>query len=129
MRSTPAVSSREAVWQSGEDAAVEAYRRRGYRVLARNWRCPMGEIDLVVGRSGVVVFCEVKARRPGAFGEPFEAVNPTKQRKVRALARAFLSEFGPRLRGNAATGYRFDVASVVIEKPGRARVEVYEDAF
>jgi putative endonuclease len=123
------MADRELVWRSGEEAALEAYRRRGYRLLARNWRCPLGEIDLVVGRSGVVVFCEVKARRPGLLGEPFEAVNPVKQRKLRALAGAFLAERGSREAGFRGAAYRFDVASVTVDGPGRARVEVYEDAF
>ena len=70
----------------GEDAAVEHYRRRGYRLLARNWTCRIGELDLVLARGSTVVFCEVKARSGSAFGGPHEAVTWRKQRKLRALA-------------------------------------------
>jgi putative endonuclease len=118
------VAERKQVGREGEIAAWEAYRRRGYRLVARNWRCRLGELDLIVDRPGVVVFCEVKTRRPGLLGEPFEAVTATKQRKLRALAQAFLSA-----RGTRAPAHRFDVASVTVDGPARIRVEVYEDAF
>jgi putative endonuclease len=114
---------RERVWRDGEEAAWRTYRGRGYRLLARNWRCPLGELDLVVARRGEVVFCEVKARRPSALGGPFESVTPAKQRKVRALAAAFCAAEHPR-----ASRYRFDVASVSIGREG-AEVYVFEDAF
>ncbi|HEV2952139.1 MAG TPA: YraN family protein, partial [Actinomycetota bacterium] len=70
----------------GEDAAAGAYRRRGYRVVTRNWRCGLGELDLVLERRGVLVFCEVKSRRESAFGSGFDAVTRRKQAKLRAVA-------------------------------------------
>ena len=114
---------RERVWREGEDAAWRTYRDRGYRLLARNWRCPMGELDLVLALEGTVVFCEVKARRPSVLGGPFEAVTPAKQRKLRALAQAFCSSERP-----PAERYRFDVASVSVHG-GSSDVHVFEDAF
>jgi putative endonuclease len=111
------------VWRAGERAAWEAYRRRGYRLVARNWRCTLGELDLIVERDGLVVFCEVKARASSMLGAPYEAVTPEKQRKVRAVAEAFLG-----MRGSAGR-YRFDVASVLLGGRGEAEVRVYEDAF
>ncbi len=107
----------------GEDAAADAYRRRGYRVVARNWRCRIGEIDLVVERAGVLVFCEVKSRRGVAFGGGYEAVSRRKQAKIRALAEAFLQAHGSR-----PDGVRFDVASVAFLRD-RSSVEVFEEAF
>ena len=117
------MSRREHVWRAGERAAWEAYRKRGYRLVARNWRCPLGEIDLILERREVLVFCEVKARASAIHGEPFEAVTPQKRRKVRAVAEAFL---GTR-RGWSSC--RFDVASVRLDRGGMASVRVYEDAF
>lgn len=111
------------MWRAGERAAWEAYRRRGYRLVARNWRCALGELDLIVERDGLVVFCEVKARASSMLGAPYEAVTPEKQRKVRAVAEAFLG-----MRGSAGR-YRFDVASVRLGGRGEAEVRVYEDAF
>jgi putative endonuclease len=113
------------VWRAGEGAALEAYRRRGFRVLARNWRSPLGELDLVLERDGLVVFCEVKARRGAGVAGPHESVGHAKRRKIRMLAEAFLAT------GRAASDARcrFDVASVLLG-PGRVPdVYLFEDAF
>lgn len=115
--------SRERVWREGERAAWDAYRRRGYRLLARNWRHPLGELDLVVARAGTVAFCEVKARRGASLGGPYESVTPAKRRKIRALAEAFIAS--TRVR---ADRFRFDVASVSLGD-GRPSVHLFEDAF
>ena len=90
--------------------AERRYRRDGYRVLARSWRCSSGELDLIVGRGDLVVFSEVKTRSSTSFGWPAEAVD---RRKVRL-----------RSTGTRATEVRFDVVSVF---PGR--VERLEGAF
>ena len=66
------------------------YADAGYRVLDRNWRCREGELDVVVARGSVLVFCEVKTRRSTAFGVPAEAVTVTKQRRLRTLAMRWL---------------------------------------
>jgi putative endonuclease len=113
----------EPLGARGEDAAADAYRRRGYRVVARNWRCVLGEIDLVVERGGVLVFCEVKSRRGAAFGGGYEAVTWRKQARLRALAEAFLQAHGSR-----SQAIRFDVASVAFVRD-RSSVEVFEEAF
>ena len=76
--------ARRAFGQAGEDRAAAWYRAHGYEVLARNWRCREGELDLVVRRGRTLVFVEVKARRTDRFGIPAEAVTPTKQRRLRA---------------------------------------------
>jgi putative endonuclease len=107
----------------GEDAAADGYRRRGYRIVARNWRCRIGELDLVVERRGVLVFCEVKSRRGRAFGVGYEAVTGRKQAKLRSLAEAFLQATGSRPQE-----IRFDVASVAV-RGDRSAVELFEDAF
>lgn len=109
--------------RAGEDAAAAEYRRSGYRVLARNWRCPAGEIDLVLTRADVVVFCEVKSRRGDSFGGPYDAVTWRKQLKLRSLAEAFLLRAGL----EAAT-VRFDVASVTASSAG-LQVHLFEQAF
>ncbi len=113
------MSRRDHVWRAGERAAWEAYRRRGYRLVARNWRCSLGELDLVVERDGVVVFCEVKARRSGRFGSAAEAVGRDKQVRLRRLAGRWLTEHAVR-----GSGMRFDVAAW-----DGGRFEVVEAAF
>jgi putative endonuclease len=117
------VDDRATLGRTGEDAALDQYRRRGFELVARNWRCRVGELDLVVRRGGMVVFCEVKARRGAAFGRPFDAVDLRKQRKLRSVARAFLA-----LRPEPAA-MRFDVASVTLDQSGRPQVHLFEDAF
>ncbi|MCY7298987.1 MAG: YraN family protein [Ilumatobacteraceae bacterium] len=104
----------------GENEAARWYLRRGYEVLARNWRCAAGEVDLILLGGDVVVFCEVKARASNEFGGPEGAVNWSKQRRLRRLAATWLAEIRP---ANAVT-VRFDVAAVV-----GAHVEVIEGAF
>jgi putative endonuclease len=108
---------------SGEDAAAEAYRRRGYRIVARNWRCRLGELDLVAERRGVLVFCEVKTRGGDGFGGGYESVTWRKRAKLRSVAEAFLHG-----RGSRPEAVRFDVASVAV-RGTRSSVEIFEDAF
>jgi putative endonuclease len=118
------VLRRERVWRDGERAAWETYQRRGYRLVARNWRCPLGELDLVVARDGVLVFCEVKARRSAELGGGHEAVTAAKQHKLRLLAEAFLQVMRP-----PVSRCRFDVASVAWSGRGTPAVHLFEDAF
>ncbi len=104
----------------GEDVAARWYVDRGYRVLARNWRCREGELDLVVARGRTVVICEVKTRSSLRFGSPFEAVGAAKQRRLRRLGARWLAEAAPFHPDEV----RFDVAGIV----GR-RIEVIEGAL
>jgi putative endonuclease len=116
--------ARGELGRTGEDAAVAHYLRRGYRLLARNWTCPLGELDLVLARGSLIVFCEVKARSGAAFGGPYEAVTWKKQRKLRALAEAFLAASGAN-----PDAVRFDVASVTAGSAKGPSVFVFEAAF
>jgi len=94
-------------------------------VLARNWRCREGELDLVLEGSTGLVICEVKTRRGNRYGEPFEAVTATKQRRLRLLAHRWLSE-----QARGWPSVRFDVASVRAPHGGGAPIiDVIADAF
>jgi len=105
---------------SGEDAVAAWYEARGYVVVARNWRCRDGELDLVLQAGRVYVFCEVKTRSSDAFGVPAEAVTRAKQARIRRLAARWLEEAAPK----PAREIRFDVAAVLSDV-----VEVIEGAF
>ena len=108
----------------GEDAALRRYQDDGYELLTRNWRCPLGELDLVLVRGGLVVFCEVKTRAGDGFGGGYEAVTWRKREKVRRLGEAFL--LAHRL---VPAAVRFDVASVLVRPGTKPVVQVFEDAF
>ena len=117
-------SPRVEVGRSGEDAALRLYAAAGYRLVARNWRCALGEIDLVLKRGALIVFCEVKTRRGDRLGGPYESVTAAKQRKLRQLGEAFLTKWPTGIRD-----VRFDVASVSVDRGGRASIHVFEAAF
>jgi putative endonuclease len=110
---------RRRLGAAGEELVAGWYQTAGYEILARNWRCPEGEIDLVCRLGQTVVVCEVKTRRSLAFGLPAEAVTAAKRRRLRRLAVRWLAEAGV-----ACRDVRFDVAAVT---PGV--VEVIEGAF
>lgn len=119
---------RAALGRAGEDAALDAYVAAGYRLVARNWRCALGEIDLVVATRTVLVICEVKTRAGSGFGAPFEAVTAAKRRRLRTLAEAFLRTM-PRSAQDVDLDVRFDVASVWADARGGTNVHLFEDAF
>lgn len=114
-------AARQRLGAAGERQAADWYTANGYEVLARNWRCRDGEIDLILARDDTVVISEVKTRSSLAYGHPAEAVTRTKQRRIRGLASRWLSE------GHLAqrpVAIRFDVVAVL---PGE--VSVIEAAF
>jgi putative endonuclease len=110
---------RRIVGDAGEEAVAAWYVAQGYEVLDRNWRCRLGELDVVCRRGHVVVICEVKTRRSTAFGHPIEAVTAAKQRRLRRLGARWLDE-----RQIRCTTVRFDVAGV-----SGSTIEVVEGAF
>ena len=75
-----------------EDLVAAWYVRNGYDIVARNWRCPRGELDIVAMRDGVLAICEVKARRNAHFGDPFESVTPQKILRVRRATASLVSQ-------------------------------------
>lgn len=118
--STSSDTGNWATGRHGEQLVASWYRRRGWHVVAHSWRCRAGEVDLVLLRRGVMVFCEVKTRRSGAFGAAAEAVDHRKQARLERLAAVFLSRWD----APAPRFVRFDVA--VVE---RQRVKVFEGAW
>jgi putative endonuclease len=111
---------RRALGAHGEELAARWYARHGYVVLARNWRSRQGELDVVAGRPGLIVFCEVKTRTTPRFGSGAEAVAATKQARLRRLAAEWLA-----LRSGAPVDVRFDVA--VVHRG--VELEIVESAF
>jgi len=107
----------------GEEEAAIFLRRLGMKILARNLRTPVGEIDLVARHGRLLVFVEVKTRRSDAFGAPQEAVGAFKQRQILRAAQWYLGEGKGR-----GLQPRFDVVAVHASPQG-AVIEHFPDAF
>ena len=118
------MSGRKAAGDRGEAEVARYLRKKGYTLLASQWRCRFGELDLVArDRRGTVCFVEVKLRSTGSIGLPREFVDARKQERLRTAAAAYLSTH------NIDAPARFDVAEVYAENDGKLRVEYLEDAF
>lgn len=115
-------SARE-VGREGEDVAWRYLSKKGYTLLARNYRVPGGEVDLVVEKGRSLVFVEVKARNKASADEALEAVDERKRQRMARAARCFLQEY----RGRASV-FRFDVVAVV-KGEGAYRVVHLSEAF
>lgn len=100
-------TQKQVLGREGEQIAERYLRKKGYRVVERNYRCPVGELDLIFLDRRVIVFVEVKTRLDERFGGPVESVNPRKQRKMIKTALFFLSEH--KLHHREA---RFDVVGI-----------------
>jgi len=105
------------------EAQVAAYlRARGYEIVASQYRCRYGEVDLIARKGETLCFVEVKLRADTAFGLPREAVTAAKQRRLRTTAEYYLSTH------ESDAPVRFDVAEVYAAG-GAARIEYIENAF
>ncbi|WP_330932449.1 YraN family protein [Spiractinospora alimapuensis] len=98
----------------GEEIAAEYLRRRGMRILARNWRCPTGELDIIAAWGETLVAVEVKTRTMGRYAYPFHRVTPEKVARLRRLVRRWRTQSGMRFRS-----VRIDAVSVLHTMDGR----------
>ena len=111
--------------EKGENLAVDFLRKKGYRIVATNFRSPLGEVDLVAQERDTTVFVEVKTQRSLQYGTPQESVTCAKQSRIVKTALSYLK------KNNLGNGnYRFDVVSVVIDRVGGVKsLELIRDAF
>jgi putative endonuclease len=86
--------AKDALGRDGEQVAAEYLERSGLRILARNWRCSEGEIDIMAAERRVLVVCEVKTRSSTRYGTPVEAITRAKRRRLRRLAVRWLAANG-----------------------------------
>jgi len=122
---TPTPNPAHALGRWGEARAARFLERRGWRVLARNYRFGRREVDLVVRRENVVAFVEVKTRAGRGFGFPQEAITALKRREIEAVATHYLASMG--LHG---VSVRFDALAIEVDRELRvARVEHVPDAW
>ncbi len=123
---------RSTLGRRGESMASRALRKRGMKILARNYRCPPGEIDLIaLDRSTrrewgaeTIVFVEVKTRTSDRYTSPAGAVDARKQRRIRRAAEYYLAS-----RSTEGYAVRFDIVSIVAAPDARPSVEHLPGAF
>lgn len=109
----------------GEKQALKLLRRKGHTLIARNFRCKSGEIDIITADArGVIVFTEVKTRRNENFIAAHKVVTWPKQKRIIRTAKYFAKKF--KIKGRPM---RFDVIAVVLDNPGKERLRHYERAF
>jgi putative endonuclease len=109
--------------KAGEEAAVDLLRENGYKILVRNYKTGLGEIDIIADDQDTICFVEVKTRQSDKFGLPNESVLPSKQRQISKVAISYLKE-NNLLKKKA----RFDVVSIIYAED-RPCLELIKDAF
>ncbi len=109
--------------KAGEEMAAQHLTKLGYRILERNYRCPLGEIDIIARERDILVFVEVKSRRTEKFGDPELAVGQAKQKKITLISLSYLSE-----KSYPPLNVRFDVVAVKI-RPQGTEIKLFRDAF
>jgi len=109
---------------SGEASAATFLEANGYTVLARNYRCRYGEIDLIVQKGQLLSFVEVKTRRDTRFAPAAAAVHASKQARIRKTAELYIAEEEP-----TVLDYRFDVIEVYTNLAPQHTIHMIEDAF
>jgi len=115
---------RSILGRSGERQGERFLRRKGYRIVARNYRCPPGEIDLIALDGTTVVFVEVKTRSGDEHADPQDAVTPAKQQHIVRSAQWFLRQTRSEHRAS-----RFDVLAIIRLADHSFRFEHFIDAF
>jgi putative endonuclease len=113
------VRASDALGRYGEDVAVETLTAAGCDIVARNWRCREGEIDVLARDGSALVVCEVKTRAGLGFGTPLESVTPVKLARLRRLGVRWLAEHKP----SWVRDVRIDVIGVVYPPGGVPTVE------
>jgi putative endonuclease len=109
--------------KKGEETALGLLKDNGYKILLRNYKTKLGEIDIIASDKGAICFIEVKTRQSDRFGSPSEAISASKQRQISKAALAFLKE--RKLLDKKA---RFDVVSIIYSKDS-LRLDLIKNAF
>jgi len=118
------VDHRRSLGLEGENTALEYLLCKGYELLARNYRCRLGEMDLVMRDQGRVIFVEVRTKSTLSYGTGLESITYRKRTKLRRVAEQFLARYS--LQG---ADLRFDVVSILHPRGGQPTVDHVEGAF
>jgi putative endonuclease len=123
---------RRSTGQQGEAIGQAYLKRKGYGIIATNWRCSEGEIDIVARDGSVLVFAEVRTRRSRVHGLAEESVTPAKQQRLVMLAQTYLQQLHEQQTPWAGP-WRIDVLALQLDATGNARVQhlqnVVEDVW
>ncbi len=118
-------NARHTLGRRGEQYAAQYLNAHGYDIRERNWRCAVGEIDLVTEKGGALIFVEVRTRRGDRLGTPEESITPAKRAKLIAAAQTYLDEHGQTDRA-----WRIDVVAIEIDSRGEVkRCNLIENAI
>lgn len=109
--------SNQQIGRLGEDLATKHVTSLGWRIVARNWRCRAGEVDVIALDGPTLVFCEVKCRTGLGYGDPLEAITGHKMAKLRQLAHAWLAE-----HPHGGGPVRFDALGVLLQRGQRPTI-------
>jgi putative endonuclease len=108
----------------GEHIAASVLTRRGYTVVAQNWYCAAGEVDIVAERAGELTFFEVRTRRGQAYGTPEQSIRPQKRARMTEVARLYVGEQVDGLD----MAWHLGLVAVQMDQRGRVqRITVYPD--
>jgi len=108
----------------GEKLAKDFVKKRGYRILETNYRCPEGEIDIVAKDKDCLVFIEVRTKTSREFGSPEESITPVKRERMRATAARYRQS-----HSNLPPLWRIDMVAVELDQRGKlSRIELIENA-
>ena len=112
--------------QLGEELACRELKKKGYRIVERNYRCRYGEIDVVTQKKGCLVFVEVRSKRGTAFGTPEESMTTQKKQRLTASAMNYLEE-----HAGLPENWRVDFVAVDLDASGEraSRIEIIENAL
>lgn len=105
------MAQRQRTGQQGEALAAAYLRERGYQIVTQNWRCQVGEVDIIARTSETLVFVEVRTRRGDKYGPPEASLTTAKQARLVELAQSYLQE-----TGNQAAPWRIDVVAVQLAR-------------
>jgi putative endonuclease len=108
----------------GEKLAKDYLKKKGYRILETNYRCPEGEVDIIAEHNDILVFVEVKTRRSLEFGSPEESITAEKRERLRAVAAYYRQA-----HENLPQLWRIDVVAIELGPKNKpSRIELFENA-
>lgn len=117
-------TARQLLGQKGEELARRHLEEQGYRILARNYRCAAGEMDVIAQDGEYLVFVEVRTRRGRDYGTPEESITSSKQARLIQVALTYLQE-----KALENVDWRIDIVAIEMSRQGKLlRLELIKNA-